>query len=284
MGAAPVFEVTSGAGNLPRLTLVAPDGARAEIYQYGAQVVSWIPAGGQDRLFLSRASQFRSGAPIRGGIPVAFPQFGAFGPLPLHGLVRLMLWEFVGADTVRDQASAVFRLHDTETSRELWPHPFQAELTASIGGNRLQTTLALTNPGAEPFSFTAALHTYLRVSEISRTAIKGLTGLTYRDSAAGGIQKRETAPQVDFTGEVNRTYFAAPADTLLVTPESTTIIRKSGFTDTVVWNPAAEKCAAMPDLEPDDYRRFVCVEAVTVAEPVQLAPGKRWQGSQTLLA
>src|SRR5512139_4252652 len=89
----PVFAIAVAAGGLPKLTLVAPDGARAEVYLYGAHVVSWVPAGGQERLFLSRTSAFRAGAPIRGGVPVVFPQFGALGPLPLHGLVRLMVWE-----------------------------------------------------------------------------------------------------------------------------------------------------------------------------------------------
>lgn len=35
-------------------------------------------------------------------------------------------------------------------------------------------------------------------------------------------------------------------------------------------NPAADKCAAMPDLKPDDCQRFVCVEAVTVGMPVKI--------------
>jgi len=33
-----------------------------------------------------------------------------------------------------------------------------------------------------------------------------------------------------------------------------------------------------------DYRRFVCVEAATVGSPVRLAPGERWEGTQTLEA
>jgi glucose-6-phosphate 1-epimerase len=82
---------------------------------------------------------------------------------------------------------------------------------------------------------------------------------------------------------VNRIYFDAPAEVRLIEPDRTTVIRKAGFSDAVVWNPAAAKCATMPDLEPDDYRRFVCVEAATVESPVRLAPGERWQGTQTLV-
>ena len=35
----PVFAIAKAAGGLPKITLVTPDGARAEIYLYGAHVV-----------------------------------------------------------------------------------------------------------------------------------------------------------------------------------------------------------------------------------------------------
>ncbi len=287
----PVFAIACGAGDLPKLTLVAPDGARAEIYLHGAHVTSWVPRGGQERLFLSRKSQFSSGAPIRGGVPVAFPQFGGLGPLPLHGLVRLMPWEFVNAKAAGKRASAIFRVADTEESRRLWPHPFLAELTVSIGGSKapgsageLAVTLAVTNTGAEPFTLTTTLHTYLAVADIAATHVDGLVGLRYRDAAAGGVEVDEVSPRIDFPGEVNRIYFDAPAEARLVEAGRTTVIRKAGFPDAVVWNPAAAKCATMSDLEPDDYRRFVCVEAAAVGAPVRLAPGARWEGTQTLVA
>ncbi|HOW77215.1 MAG TPA: D-hexose-6-phosphate mutarotase [Candidatus Competibacteraceae bacterium] len=280
----PVFAIAPGAGDLPKLTLTAPDGARAEIYLHGAQVTSWVPADGQERLFLSQASQFCPGVPIRGGIPVVFPQFGMSGPLPLHGLARLMPWEFAGTEVVNGQASATFRLRDTEDSQRLWAFAFLAELTVSIGGNQLAVTLTITNTGPEPFTFTAALHTYLAVADLAATRVEGLTGLLYRDAAAGWTDHQQVVPCIDFTSEVNRIYFDAPAETRLIEPGQTTRIQTAGFRDAVVWNPAADKCATMSDLKPDDYQRFVCVEAVTVGTPVNLAPGERWQGTQRLVA
>ncbi len=279
-----VSTIVPGAGDLPKLILRAPDGAQAEIYLHGAHVTSWIPAGGQERLFLSQSSQFCAGAPIRGGIPVVFPQFGMSGPLPLHGLVRLMLWELAGAETANGRASATFRLRDTEDSRRLWANAFLAELAVSTGGNQLAVTLTVTNAGVEPFTFTTALHTYLAVADLAATCVEGLTGLRYCDAAADWTEHRQIAPYVDFTGEVNRIYFDAPAETRLVEPVQTTHIQATGFPDAVVWNPAADKCAAVPDMKPDDYQRFVCIEAAAVGAPIHLAPGARWQGAQTLVA
>lgn len=279
-----VFVIAPGAGDLPKLTLTAPDGARAEIYLDGAHVTSWVPTDGQERLFLSQASQFTAGAPIRGGIPIVFPQFGMSGPLPLHGLARLMRWEFAGADVVHGQASATFRLRDTEESRRLWANAFLAELTVAISENQLAITLAVTNTGAEPLTFTAGLHTYLAVADLAATRVEGLAGLHYCDAAAGWTDHQQIAPCVDFTSEVNRIYFDTPAETRLIEPGQTTRIQSSGFQDTVVWNPAAGKCATMADLKPGDYQRFVCVEAVTVGTPVNLTPGECWQGTQRLVA
>ena len=279
-----VSAIAPAAGGLPKLTLVAPDGARAEVYLYGAHVVSWVPAGGEERLFLSRASAFHAGAPIRGGVPVVFPQFGTTGPLPLHGLVRLMAWEFAAAQAVGQGAVATFRLSDTAESRRQWDHPFLAELAITIGGSKLSLALTVTNTGAGPFDFTAAFHTYLAMADISTTSVEGLAGLRYRDAAAGGIEVLEDSPLVGFAGEVNRIYFDAPAEARVVEAGRTTVVQKAGFPDTVVWNPAAAKCATMPDLEPEDYRRFVCVEAATVGTPIPLAGGERWQGMQTLMA
>jgi glucose-6-phosphate 1-epimerase len=195
-----------------------------------------------------------------------------------------MPWEFVEAKIVAGRACAVFCLRDTRESRALWPYAFLAELSVSISANQLEVSLAVTNTGPEPFSFTGALHTYLSVADITATQVKGLAGLRYRDTAAGGVEKQDTSPQVGFTGEVDRTYFNAPAEAQVVEPGRTTLVRKDGFMDTVVWNPAREKCALEADMEPEDYRRFVCVEAAAVGQPIRLWPGERWMGTQALIA
>jgi glucose-6-phosphate 1-epimerase len=280
----PVFAIAPGAGGLPRLALVASDGARAEIYLHGAHVTSWVPADGQERLFLSRTSEFRAGAAIRGGAPVIFPQFSSLGPLPKHGFARVLPWTFVDAQATADGAAATFQLRDSEASRRIWPHPFGAELTVSVGGNRLSIMLGLINTGEAPLTFTAALHTYLAVTDIATTFVEGLVGLRYRDTAMGGVEGHQVAPRVDFRGEVDRIYYDAPAEVCVVEQHRTTTVSATGFPDVVVWNPSAAKGASLADLEPDGYRRFVCVEAAVIAAPVRLAPSEHWQGTQTLVA
>jgi hypothetical protein len=50
--------VIAGAGGLPKLNLSAGNSSHAEVYLHGATVVSWRPAGDEERLFLSRAARF----------------------------------------------------------------------------------------------------------------------------------------------------------------------------------------------------------------------------------
>jgi len=100
---------------------------------------------------------------------------------------------------------------------------------------------------------------------------------------ADGAARIDAAAAGLFGIEVGRINFDTPPD---IRPNMgagrTTIVRSVGFPDAVAWNPGAVKGAALTDLEPDGYRRFVCIEAAVVGEPVELAAGKRWQGTQVL--
>lgn len=277
--------LTTGQGGLPVVNLFAPDGARAEVYLYGAHVTSWAPAGGKERLFLSQTSEFRAGVPIRGGVPIIFPQFSKLGPLPMHGFARLSSWQFKGAQVGAGQALvARFELSDTPDSRALWSHPFLAWLEVSLGGKALTLTLGASNPGPSAFSFTTALHSYLRVADIAGVRLGGLEGFPYLDSAAGRTRSIQAGPWLAFSGEVDRLYLGADRPVHLQEAEQDTlVVTKTGFPDVVTWNPGSGKGGALADLEPPDgYKNMVCIEAALAGNPVALGPGESWQGSQTL--
>src|SRR5688500_11788592 len=100
------------------IDIAAPDGGRARVLPHGAHVLSWVPAGGGERLFVSERSRPAPSVAVRGGVPVVFPQFASEGPLPKHGFARTATW-----DVVRAEADAVtLRLADSPETRALWPH------------------------------------------------------------------------------------------------------------------------------------------------------------------
>ena len=253
------------------------DGATALVALHGAHVLSWIPADGRERLFLSERARLDGKSAIRGGVPVIFPQFSERGTGPRHGFARTLPWRFKGTQ----DEHAVFELANDERTTH-WPHAFIATLHVALSANALALTLQVQNTGDTPFDFTAALHTYLRVDDIDAATLRGLQGCDYEDSAAGGVLRREDNFEIRFDGEVDRIYNDVVAPLTLADGARELQIEQEGFGDAVVWNSGAALAATIGDLAPDDYRRFVCVEAGQVLQPVVLAPGGRWSGTQRL--
>lgn len=267
----------------PAVALCAPDGASAVVLLHGAQVLSWQPAGGGERLFLSERSRFGAGASVRGGVPVVFPQFNERGPLPRHGFVRTRPWQLSRSETGADDALAVLHLTDDQETRALWPHSFALELTVCVRNDRLDVELAVSSTGESAFSFMAALHTYLRVAEVETTRIAGLNGCRYEDFTRGTMHV-DDADAVRVDGEIDRIYCGVPAPLVLSETQRRLRIEATHFPEVVLWNPWQHKAAAMADLSPGDFRRFLCVEAALIEHPVQLAAGEHWWGRQTLIA
>ena len=229
---------------------------------------------------MSRLAESGEGKAIRGGVPVIFPQFSDRGPLPRHGFVRTTAWKVTSQST----SQATLRLESSEATLSLWPHPFIAEMIVNVGGNALTMALRITNSGTSSFFFDAALHTYLAVSDISSVQIVGLQGHQYLDSLTK-LRQAEVPDVIRFKGEVDRGYYEVREKALkLVEPNRTLTIRSVGFPDAVVWNPGDVTGSKIKDLEPDGFRRFVCIEAAAIGQPVTLAPGQSWEGKQILEA
>lgn len=268
----------------PAVRFATANGASAIVSLMGAQILSWIPAGGVERLYLSPNAVHDGHTPVRGGIPVCFPQFANLGPLPKHGLLRTLPWQLVEQRAGDTYAHATLRITDSDATRALWPARFAAEITVAIDSNRLDVEFEVENRGEVDFSFTAALHTYLRVHEVENARLEGLHGCTYRDAANADRLVRETGESVSISAETDRVYRAATRPLLLRDSGRNIAIKTEGFPDVVVWNPWEERCAQLPDMPANGFRHMLCVEAAVEAHPVELAPGREWFGRQTLVA
>ena len=91
--------VEAGTGGLPKLAIATPHGS-AELYFHGAHLTAWHPAHSAPVLWMSRESRFEAATPIRGGVPICFPWFGALPTdpnAPAHGYARLMEWSLIDA-------------------------------------------------------------------------------------------------------------------------------------------------------------------------------------------
>ncbi|KAI9362980.1 galactose mutarotase-like domain-containing protein [Zopfochytrium polystomum] len=263
----------------------------AQVYLYGATLVSW-KADGAERIFVSSDAVLNGSKAIRGGIPIAFPQFGTVegSPLPQHGFARVSTWDWVGLQVdTETETTAAFRLTPDKVPKDLaalWPHPFDVVYTVTLldtpsGKPALKTALKVANTGASAFSFTTLLHTYFAVKSIHDVHVEGLHGVGYFDKVLGQNVATDANATVTFSSEVDRVYAAPPAKRAVIREGGDALtLTMDGFKDLVVWNIWKEKAKTMADMNDEGYLRYVCVEAGAVAQPVVLEPGKAWEGHQ----
>ena len=270
---------------MPTVLLSHASGSSADVYLNGAHVTSWIPAGGREVLFMGKTASFAPGDPIRGGIPVVWPQFANLGALPQHGFARKSEWQLSERSGDADDPSSVkLILTDDHRTRELFPYHFRTELTVSIDEKSLTVKLEAFNTGDEIFSFTSGLHTYIAVADIRESAIRGFTGKWYLDKTQGGNETKDEAKKMVISDETDRVYLKAPKKVEVEDRGNDRRIQVSatGFKDAVVWNPWAEKVTGFIGLDSEDYLRMICIEAAQIGTPVELKPGASWSGAQTL--
>ena len=269
-------------GELPAVTIRAADGAQATVTLYGGHLVAWQTSDGQERLFCSRDSARDGSRAIRGGVPVIFPQFGARGTGMRHGFARVATWQLESTGDADGAAWAQFILQHTDLPDAIattWPWAFTLRLRVAVQGLSLELQLSVHNTGEQAFPFSAALHSYFAIDQLSEARIGGLQRVRYSDETPQDALQAEELLQV--ADKLDRIYYQLPGALTLQSGSHTLRLEQQGFTDAVVWNPGAQDAAALPDLADDEYPRFVCIEAALI-QPDVLAAGAEWHGSQQL--
>lgn len=248
----------------------------AEIYLNGAHVTHFQKKSEAPLLFMSQCSRYAEGQPIRGGIPVIFPWFGAREGLPTHGFARTSPWELKEIISEPDGAvTARFRM--PQVAENSMFSPFQAEYMVTVK-EALILQLSIMNTSAEEtFTFENCLHTYFEVSDVTAITIHGLKGVSYLDKVVNFERKTETDEAIRISSEVDRVYLdtAAPVEIRDSRLGRRILIEKEGSNSTIVWNPWIHKAQQMPDFGNDEYARMVCVESGNVASnELKLGPGE----------
>lgn len=266
---------------MPRACLTSP-ACTSELYLQGAHLTHWAPSGQEPVLFTSERSSFAPGKAIRGGIPIIFPWFGAPETSPVHpapgssshGFARVWPWTLRFAALAGDDLHLSLTLDHNERLHALGFDFLQLGVDLTLG-HTLTVRLTTMNNRNTAFLLEEALHTYLQIGDIEQVFISGLAGTDYLDKTENFRRKTQNEDQVRFTAETDRPYLGTTAPITLRDPvlRRCLNITKTNSNTTVVWNPAAELTAKLPDLAPDDWHQFACIETANVAEnAVTLAP------------
>lgn len=277
-GIAGAAQVVAGNGGLPMVRISTP-AAQAEVSLYGAQVLSWRPAGAEEVIFLSECARWQPGVPIRGGIPVCFPWFGEKSDnpkAPKHGFVRTREWRLDSLRADEDgSVTLVCITSSDEATRAWWPHDFLLAYRIRIA-QTLRLELSVLNRSAGPIRFEEALHTYFHVGRIEEARVHGLDGVTYLDKTEGFREKRQSG-DVLFKGETDNAYMDTngPAEIVDAALQRRLRTEKLHSSSTVVWNPWKELAASLSDFGDDEWQTMLCVESGNVIrDAITLAPGE----------
>ncbi len=243
----------------------------------GAQVLR-AQLGDQEVFY---ASPLSLTPPVRGGVPLLFPQFNDVGPLVKHGMVRTLPW------VLRDDVQSSTGGHATRLSYELtlregdhpsWPHAAELRLTVVETPQTLAFTLDIVNRGDSAFAWTGGLHPYFALDNLLSSHLSGLAGLQIKDKFNVDLLEEPPGELTWSDQPFERLFDGCP--TLILRDDKRSLrLSATGFDQWMVWNPGRIGALALKDLPPDDWRRFVCIEPVCVTRPVTLQPGEAFQGS-----
>jgi glucose-6-phosphate 1-epimerase len=274
---------------------VTAPSASATVYLHGAHLTDWHPVGQAPVIFLSSRTDLAPDKPIRGGIPVIFPWFGPRHDGkegPAHGFARTSEWGLTFAAVAGDEVHLTFTLAPNAASHALGFDHFRLAYSLTIG-RRLTLELTVANDSGSggsrgaaaaqtaslgaPLVFEEALHTYFAVADVQKATITGLGGTAYLDKRDELRRKVQPAGTMTITGTTDRVYLDTTATCVIddVAGKRKIVVAKEGSHTTVVWNPWAELAATIPDMDPEGWRRMLCVETVNAGESaVTLEAGK----------
>jgi glucose-6-phosphate 1-epimerase len=259
--------------------VVSQGGVQGELFLQGATVTAWQPAGARPVIFTSPNAVFAPGTAIRGGIPIIFPWFGPKQDepkAPQHGFVRAAPWKLESVETSRPgEVSLRLSITEAEATSPFWSDAYRATYTVTFG-NALSIELAVQNRAGREIGFEEALHTYFAISDIGKVSVTGLGGTTFIDKVDGFRRKTQDAAPVKLSGETDRVYLSTPGRVVIEDTEwrRRIVIEKDDAASAIVWNPWAEKAAAMKDLGAEAWRGMICVETGNAADnSVRLAAG-----------
>lgn len=288
-----IAEIIEGENGLPKIRVATP-AATAEVYLHGAQVTSWIPAGGSEVLFLSKHSQWQEGKAIRGGIPICYPWFRAKTrtktrakandpTAPSHGFVRTTAWQI---ESITQQAGDVILslvIPSSEATRKFWPYDFHLTHRITVG-TTLKLELITRNTGAETFRIEEALHTYFRVGDVEKASVSGLDGAVFLDNVHGNSERTQQGDLV-MTGATDNAYMDTRSAVTVIDPvlRRKLVTEKTNSATTVAWNPWQQGAASLSDLGDEEWRGMICAEASNILRAaVEVAPGANHTFAATL--
>ena len=188
-----------------------------------------------------------------------------------------MPFSVAGTQYSEEMTEITLALESSPETKEIWPHDFRIEAKFSVS-MKLNLELTVINTGKEPFSYSAGFHPYIVAGDRDGCSVRGVDGCSYVNAedmsthVLSGDLAMDSARDLVFSLPDALKHEAVLMDGSL---GRAVALASSGNTRLVVWNPGPE--GKLADFEPDDWKKFVCVEPVTAwpQSTASLAPGEK---------
>ena len=231
---------------------------RAKLSLYGAQLLSWVPAGGEEVFYVSSQMRYQEGKALRGGVPICWPWFGKAGS-PAHGWARLSLWCLEKAEELE---SGEVRLCLSFTPREGEGLRAEYELVLGLEAKFFLKTYA----GRQDHLLSQAFHSYFAVSDARKVIVEGLDSEDFEEFGAG-VTRKEGSGFV-CVSSVDRVYpYCLGKAVLWDNGKGRKIeIERWRCPSWVLWSPDAALVEGMNDVPNEEAYHFLCLEAGNVGQ------------------
>jgi len=247
----------------------------AEVSLYGGNVISYRPTGNHPVVFMPVLAQFRPDSEVHGGIPICWPWFGKCGEpgSKSHGIVRHSIMRVKSSEYSEETTEITLTLKSSPETKKLWPHDFELDFRVQLS-MKLNLYLTTKNTGDEPFKFTEGFHPYFKVKDRTAVSVYGVEGCEYVD--ARDMSKHTQCGELKADIETDHVFTLNKHEYVLMDPglDRAIAMVSRGNSKLVVWNPGPGN--TIPDLAPDDWRKFLCVEPATLfrEDGIDLKPGE----------
>ena len=254
----------------------------ARISLVGANVFSYVPAGGRDVFFLAeKHADFTSGQFVHGGVPVVWPWFNMNGDAGSmqHGFARCAPWKVVEKAETPDVSRLTLELVSTDETRRIWPYDFRLTYVITLS-EQLQLSLVVRNTGKLSFSMTEGFHSYFRVSDVDTVVLRGLNNCRNETFDVTTNEREVFKGDLKWTAGEGRVFSPSWSGEYVLFDEGygrALAIAARGHRKMTLWSVTSED--RDPQFGADDWKHFACVEPSTLCREsaITVAPGKEYE-------
>jgi len=250
----------------------------AKVSLVGANVFSYVPAGGEEVLFRAKNVDFLASEFQHVGIPVVWPWFNMNGEAGTaqHSFVRRMKWTVVEKSEGAKTSRLVLELVSSAETRRFWPYDFRLRYTVTLG-DQLQVSLVTENTDTVPFAITEGFHSYFNVSDVNTVVLRGLDGCR-NDRIVSHVADPVFRGDLRFTAGEGRVFTPGKGEYVLFDEGKNRALALAarGNRKLILWSIPPEDSNGRW-FGPDDWKNFVCLEPSTISREaaITVLPGKQ---------